>query len=128
MVEMMDIGIDNAVAFRMWGKVTESDVSLILSDAKEKINRYGNIVFLEVVESFEGIEIAALIEEFKYLFEVGISNISKVALVTDKEWMKEIANIKGKIFRSIQMKCFSTEDRDIAIEYLKIDDQSKSED
>lgn len=67
------------------GKVTESDVSLILSDAKEKINHYGDIVFLEVVESFEGIEIAALIEEFKYLFEVGISNISKVALVTDKD-------------------------------------------
>jgi hypothetical protein len=120
MVEMTDIGIDNAVAFRMWGKVTESDMTLVLSDAKEKINRYGNIVILEVIESFEGIEIAALVEEFKYLYEVGISNISKVALVTDRQWMKEIVNIEGKIFKNIKMKCFSTEDKDVAIEFLKI--------
>jgi hypothetical protein len=43
MVEMTDIGIDNAVAFRMWGKVTESDMASVFSDAKEKINRYGKI-------------------------------------------------------------------------------------
>jgi hypothetical protein len=119
MVEMTDIGIDNAVAFRMWGKVTESDMTSVLSDAKEKINRYGNIVILEIIESFKGIEIAALVEEFKYLHEVGISNISKAALVTDKKWLKNIVSIEGKIFKNIEMKCFSTEDKDAAIEFLK---------
>ncbi len=119
MVEMTDIGIDNAVAFRMWGKVTENDMTLVLSDAKEKIDRYGNIVIFEVIESFEGIEIAALVEEFRYLYEVGISNISKVALVTDREWLKEIVSIEAKIFKSIHMKSFSTEDKGAAVEFLK---------
>ncbi len=119
MVEMTDIGIDNAVAFRMRGKVTESDMTSVLSDAKEKINRYGNIVILEIIESFKGIEIAALVEEFKYLHKVGISNISKAAVVTDKKWLKDIVSIEGKIFKNIEMKCFSTEDKDAAIEFLK---------
>ncbi len=32
MIEMIDIGIENTTAFRMSGKLTESDVSLVLSD------------------------------------------------------------------------------------------------
>jgi hypothetical protein len=119
MLEMIEIGIDNAVAFRMSGKITESDMTMVLSDAKAKINRYGNIVILEVIESFKGIEIAALVEEFKYLHEVGISNISKAAVVTDKKWLEEIVSIESKIFKNIAMKCFSTEDQDAAIEFLK---------
>lgn len=92
----------------------------VLSDAKEKINRYGNIVILEIIESFKGIEIAAFVEEFKYLHEVGISNISKAALVTDEKWLKDIVSIESKIFKNIEMKCFSTKDKDAAIEFLKI--------
>ena len=44
MLELVDIGIDNAVAFRSSGKLTEADMTLVLSDAKEKISRYGHIV------------------------------------------------------------------------------------
>ena len=119
MLEMIDIGIDNAVALRASGKITESDMSLILSDAKAKIERHGNIVLFEIIESFEGIEIAALVEEFKYLFEVGISNISKAAILTDKKWLERIVSIEDKIFKNIEMKCFSIEDQELAIEFLR---------
>ena len=70
MLEMIDIGIDNAVAFQISGKITEIDMSLIHSSAKENIERHGSVVLLEKIDSFEGIEIAAIVEEFKYLFEV----------------------------------------------------------
>ena len=119
MLEMIDIGIDNAVAFRVAGKITESDMTLVLTDAKEKIERHGNIVFLEQIDSFKGIEIAAWIEEFKYLSEVGFSNISKAAVLTDKRWLENIVGVEDKIFRNIEMKCFSTSDREAAIAFLK---------
>ena len=119
MLEMMEIGIDNGVAFRISGKITESDMARILSEAKEKIDRHTNIVILEVIESFKGIEIAALVEEFKYLHDVGLSNISKVAVITDKKWLEKVVSIEDKLFKSIEMKCFSTEHQDSAIEFLK---------
>ena len=118
MLEMLEIGIDNAVAFRMAGKITENDMSLVLSEAKKKIERHENIVFFEQIDSFEGIEIAVIIEEFKFYFEVGISNISKLAIVTDKKWLEKIVSIEDKIFKSIEMKCFSIEDKDAAIAFL----------
>ncbi|MFT7300652.1 MAG: hypothetical protein ACI89Z_001114 [Porticoccus sp.] len=54
-LEMIDIGIEHSVAFRISEKVTESDMSLVLTDVKEKIERHENIVLLEKIESFEGI-------------------------------------------------------------------------
>lgn len=119
MLEMMEIGIDNAVAFCVSGKITERDMSLVLSEAKKKIEQYGNIVLFERIDSFEGIELSAIADEFEYIFKVGISNMKKAAVITDKKWIETIVNIEGRIFKNIGMKCFSTEDQDSAIEYLK---------
>jgi len=119
MLEMIDIGIDNAVAFQMSGKISENDMNMVLSTAKEKIESNGSIVIFEKIDSFEGIEVAAIIEEFKYLFEVGVSNIIKIAILSDKKWVEHIVNIEDKIFRSIEMKCFLIEEQEAAVEFLK---------
>lgn len=119
MLEMIEVEIDNAVAFQMSGKITEDDMALVLRFAKEKIEHYGSIVLLEKIDSFSGVEFAAIIEEFKYLFDVGISNIDKVAILTDKKWIEHIVNIEDKIFKSIDMKCFALEEQPQAITFLK---------
>ena len=119
MLEMLDIGIDRAVAFRLKGKITESEMVQVLSDAKAKIERYDTIVIYEEIVSFGGIELKAVVEEFKYLFEVGLSNMDRVAVVTDKKWVEKIVGIEDKIFKGIDMKAFSTEEKDRALEFLK---------
>ena len=86
MLEMIDIGIDRAVAFRMEGKFTKSEMVQVLSEAKAKIELYKKIVVYEEITSFSGIELKGIVEEFKFLHEVGISNIEKMAVVTDKKW------------------------------------------
>ncbi|MCD6186016.1 MAG: STAS/SEC14 domain-containing protein [Deltaproteobacteria bacterium] len=118
MIKMIDIGIKKATAFCMSGKITESDMSLVLSDAKTKIDLYGKIVIYEEIQSFKGIELSAIVDEFKYLFNVGISNIKKAAVVTDKGWVQKIVKIEDKIFKNIEMKCFSIEEKKLAIEFL----------
>ncbi|WP_426416635.1 STAS/SEC14 domain-containing protein [Aestuariirhabdus sp. LZHN29] len=119
MIELLDIGINNAVAIRISGKVTEDDMELVLNKAREKIETHGSIVIFEQLDSFKGIEVAAIVEEFKYLFDVGVSNISRAAILTDKKWVKTIVGIEDKVFRHIEMKCFSVEEKELAIEFLK---------
>ncbi len=119
MLELIDINVDNAVAFRLSGKVTKEDMSVVLSTAKQKIERYGDIVIFKQINSFEGVEIAAIVEEFKYLFDVGLSNIKKVAILTDKEWLETAANIEAKIFKSIEVRCFSLDEQLQATMFLK---------
>ncbi len=119
MIEMIDIGIDNAVAFKVAEKISEEDMNLVLSAAKKAGEAHGDIVIYEVIESFEGVEIKSLVEKIKYLFEVGISNIRKIAVVTDKQWMQKAVSIEDKIFRNIDMQAFAFEDQDDAIAFLK---------
>ena len=119
MLEMLEVDLDNAVAFRMSGKVTKADMSAVLNAAQLKVEQYGNVVFFEQIDSFRGIELAAIAAEFRYLFDVGIANISKVAVLSDKQWLKNLVRIEDKIFRHIDIHSFAIDDRDAAIEFLR---------
>lgn len=121
MLTMIDIGIDNAVAFRMSGKISEDDMQRVLTEAKEKIEQYGRIVIFEQIDAFDGIEFAALVEEFRYLIHVGIKDIAKVAVLTDKHWIEKIVSIEDKIFRGIDIKSFAIDETAQAIAFLNND-------
>lgn len=119
MLELIDIGIDNAVAFRIAGKITESDMELAFSEMKGKIRAYGDIVLFEQIDSLEGVELSGIGEKFKFLFEMGISDVRKIAIVTDKKWLSKIVSLEDKIFRNMDMQCFPFEEREQAIAFLK---------
>jgi len=119
MLRIIDIGIENATAFCILGQITKADMSIVLSNAKEKTERYGNIIIYEEIQGFQGIEFSAIIEEFKYLFNIGISNISKVAVVTDKKWIMKVTSLEAKIFRNIEIRYFRLNEKSLAIEFLK---------
>ena len=120
MVEIFDIGVENAVAFRVSGKISKADMIRIFEECKQKIARHGNIVLLEKIESIGGIEVSALLEEIKYLFQMGLANIKKVAVLTDKIWLEKVVTIENKFFPKIEIKCFSFEQQSVAVEFLKI--------
>ncbi len=119
MLEMMDIGIDKAVACRWGGKITEDEMKLILSSLKDKIDKYGKIHIYQEIESFGGVKLDAIVEEFKFLFDVGISHFDKAAVVTDKKWVRKMVDLEDKIIRKIDMKSFPTDEKQEAIEFLK---------
>lgn len=119
MLKLFDIGIDNAVALTISGKISEEDMSLVLNSLRNKIDTYGDVVILEKIESIGRVEFSAVIEKFQYLFDYGISNIKKVAILTDKDWIEEIVDIEDSIFSKIDMKSFHLHEQDKAIEFLK---------
>ena len=121
-MEFLEIGIDNAIAISISSKITEGDMALALNQARAKAEAHEYIVFFVQLNHFKGVEVAAIIEELKYLFDVGTSNISKYALLTDTQWFKKILSIEDKIFKNIDIKCFPLEEKDAAIEFLKTHD------
>jgi hypothetical protein len=121
MLEIIDIGIENAVAFRWGGKITEAEMKSVFSALKEKIKNYGKISVYQEIESIGGVEFEGIVEELRFLKEFGLSNFSKITIVTDKKWLKRIVEIEDKIFKKIDIKCFSTDEKNEAIEFLKND-------
>ncbi len=119
MIELMEVEIDNVLAFRLEGKVSEDDMKLLLGEAKKKIEQHGNIVLLEQIDSIKGISIKAIIAEVKYLFSMGLTNISKVAVLTDKQWIQKVVSLESKFFRKIQIQGFSLDEKAAALNFLR---------
>lgn len=119
MLEIIDIGIENAVACRASGKITDDEMASALSVIKEKIAGHGDIVIYQEVETIGGVELEAIVEKLKFLAEVGLSNIKKMAVVTDKKWMQKIIRLENKIFKHIDIESFSFTDREAAVNFLK---------
>ncbi len=119
MLEMIDIGVENAVAYRLEGKITEEEMTSILTLFKEKIEKgEKHIVYQEVV-SICGAEFDAMIEKFKFIRDFGFSHFYRIAVVTHTKWLHKLIDLEDKIFRNIYMKGFSVDEKDQAVEFLK---------
>jgi len=119
MIEMINIGIEDAIAYRIKGKVTEEEMKAVLSVFKEKIEKNKKLIVYQEVVSIGIAEFDAMIEKFKFFLEVGISHFSRIAVVTDKRWVYKLVDIEGKFFKGIKMRGFSKEEKEQAIEFLK---------
>lgn len=119
MLEMIDIGVENAVAYRLEGKITEEEMTSILTIFKEKIGKGEKLLVYQEVVSIGGVEFDAMIEKFKFFRDVGFSYFDRIAVVAHTKWLHKLVDIEDKIFRNIKMKGFSVEEKDQAVEFLK---------
>ena len=120
MIEMLDIGDTNVVAYRVGGKVTEEEMNSVLSIFKEKIQAGKKLSIYQEITSIGGAEFDAIIEKLKFFREFGLSNFNRIAVVTHKEWMHKIIDLEGKLFKKFNMRGFSIDDKDEALEFLKL--------
>jgi SpoIIAA-like len=119
MLEIINIGIEGVVAYRLGGKITEEEMTTVLDIFKDKIENGEKLMVYQEVESIGGAEFDAMVEKLKFLFDVGLSHFSKIAVVTHKKWIHHLADLEGKLFKNIDMRGFSLDEKDKAIEFLK---------
>ncbi|MCD4719445.1 MAG: STAS/SEC14 domain-containing protein [Desulfobacula sp.] len=119
MLEIIDIGFEKAVAYRLEGKITEEEMLSVLSIFREKIDKGEKLIVYQEVVSIGGAEFDAMIEKFKFFIDVGISHFSRIAVVTHKKWIHKLVHLEGKLFKHTDMKGFPVEKKDQAVEFLK---------
>ena len=118
MLEMIDIGIEEALAFRLGGKITEEEMTSVISVLKDKIAKGEKLIVYQEVVSIGGAEFDALVEKLKFFIDFGMSHFSKVAVVTEKKWLHKVVDLEGMIFRNVDIKGFLVGEQDKAIEFL----------
>jgi hypothetical protein len=119
MLEMIDISVENAVAYRLGGKITDEEMSQVFSALKEKIDQYGKVSIYQEIESFKGVELEGMVEKVKFFLDVGISKFDKIAVVVGSDWLQKIIDLEGKLFRKFEMRGFSMDEKDQAVQFLK---------
>ncbi|MCD6273782.1 MAG: STAS/SEC14 domain-containing protein [Deltaproteobacteria bacterium] len=119
MLEMIDIGFEKAVAYRVEGKITEEEMTSVFSIFKGKIDKDEKLIVYQEVVSFGGVEFDAIVEKIKFFINFGISHFSKIAIVTHKKWIHRLVDLEGKLFKNIDIKGFPIEEKDKAVEFLR---------
>ena len=126
MLELIEFDVDDAVAWRIRGKVTESDMQLALDACRERIATRGEVSIYQEIEGFSGVEFDALMEKLHFIREFGISHFKRIAVVTDRQWLQKVIAWEDKLFSGIDMRAFSTEERDRAFNFLAYGDDPGS--
>ena len=123
MLEILDLGVENIIAYRLGGKITEKEMTSVLSIFRERIDKGEKLLVYQEVESIGGAEFDAIVKKFRFFKDTGFnfSSFSRVAVVTHSKWLHKIVELEDKIFRNVDIKGFSIEEKDKAIEFLKTD-------
>ncbi len=119
MLEMIDIGVPEAVAYRVGGKITEAEMKSVFSIFKEKIDKGEKLLVYQEVDSVGGAELDAIIEKMKFMKEMGLSHFERIAVLSPGKWIPKLVDLEGKLFKSVTMKGFSMEEKSKAVEFLK---------
>ena len=117
MIEILDFESKKVVPVRMKGKISTEDIEKIASYIEEKLQDFEKLSIYVEVETFEGISIDAFFKDIKF----GIKNFSrfdKKAVVTDKSWMRKVGDFSDRLFSSIEIKCFSFDQKDEAVKWV----------
>ncbi len=120
MLEIIDIGLEHVIAYRVGEKVTRDEMNKVLDLFKEKIDRGEKLMVYQEIMDFKGLEIEALVEKLKFFSKAGLSHFSRVAVVTPKKWATRLVELEGRLFKGFQMKGFAMEDRKKAVQFLKL--------
>lgn len=108
----------NIYSFTVDGKIDEGGMTALYNILKDK-SREGKINLLGIYKNFDGFaSFKAFTEGIKVDFGA-IGNIEKFAIITDKEWVRNLAEIESKVLPGIVIKGFSTDKKEEALNWLK---------
>lgn len=55
----------------------------------------------------------------RFFLEFGISQFSRIAVVTHKRWIHKLVDLEGKFFKGVEMRGFSKEEKEQAVDFLR---------
>jgi len=113
MLNIIDFENKKVIGMSIDGKIETGDIELVAGLCEEKFKNNEKLSIYVEMESFDGISLAAFFKDLKF----GLKNsgkFDKKAVVTDKAWIQKLGNFSDKLFGSIEIKCFSYEEKDEA--------------
>ncbi len=122
MLHKLDFSDDRVLAFSWEGDFSKKAFEDAMAEFVPELKTRDNFNLYLEMHSIEGMEAKAVWEDIKFYFQNMpelMEKIKKIALVTDKSWMKNLAELSYKMVPGIDLKSFSFEDKKAAREWVK---------
>ena len=106
------------VSYTIDGTFDGRKVNEVVGHIKETADRQGKIRLLGIIKSLDGItNISGVFKDFGHQLGL-IRQVEKYAIMTDKKWLSTVANIEGFFVPNMDVKTFSLDQRERAMQWL----------
>lgn len=107
---------DDIIGFIVDGPYDEEAAQIIQTEINEKLEIYDKVSFY--IEDTVNAEISskAILKSLPFKIKTG-NRFEKVAVVTDRKWLKVVSNLE-KLFFNAEIRVFSTQQRLEAIQWI----------
>lgn len=117
MITPIDLQADNVVGYRIDGNFTAADIQPLIDKLNVRLERHEKLrVYAEYVE-IDDIQWRAVWKDLKFDFS-HLTDFSKVAVVTDKEWLGLSAGI-ANLVPGLDVKFFKFSEQEQARQWVK---------
>jgi hypothetical protein len=110
------------LGFEVKGKISEAAFVNMMQDLVPKMDAPGKIKLYIEITRFEGIDRDIIWDSLKFAFAKGksyLTNVSKIALVTDKAWMRTLVTLEYALIPSINEKSFEISEKEEALQWIR---------
>lgn len=122
MIQELELGNEKLLGWRIEGKIDEAEYGPVLDSLKQKMEGSAKVnLYLEVPE-MPGLTPGTIWESLKFglsNLKDFVKNVSRVAVVTDKEWLKTYTSIESRLIPGVEEKAFAFEDAEMARQWVK---------
>ncbi|CCK81248.1 SpoIIAA family protein [Desulfobacula toluolica] len=110
----------NRIDIELSGKLDSKEMKIALDELEEKSKIIENGKMLYDVIDFHIPSIGAIVIEFSRLPSMFglIKKFSKAAVLTDKNWIKNVSELEGALIPGLEIKAFSKEEKKDAEAWL----------
>ena len=118
-MEFIELDFPNVLAFKKSKQFKINELEILLKEAHNKVRHFGTIDIYEELNAKDESDSFPWFEHFNYLWQVGLSNIEKVVIITDEDSLSKIKSSHNNFFSRINIKFYSFDEKKQALRFLK---------
>lgn len=110
MIKLLSMDADNVIGISITGNVNINDFDLVTSFIQEVEIHYEFLRLYVEIKDIQANYIETLFKELEFTLS-NFHRFEKEAVVIDKKWISELESLSDIFVRSVEVKCFTFEDR-----------------
>ena len=113
---------DHIIGLEIDGWIDAEDIDRIVKIVEPRIDAGERLKIYAEVNSWSGMSLGAFIKDLRFSLQ-HLKDFDKEAIVSDKRWLEALATLGNTLFSGIEVKHFTLDESDKALEWLGVSSQ-----